>query len=82
MLNQNSDYLLPDIFRLTYLTFTKPEILIERLIYIYVANTPIEPGRLNNWLDAIIAAEYLVSIVSNLLGFLKFNDVIIIVIGN
>ncbi|CAI2726667.1 unnamed protein product [Schistosoma spindalis] len=57
------DYLFPDVIRLTYPTFTSPDKIIERLIQIYVAYAPVEPGcQSNDWIDALAAADYLVSI--------------------
>ncbi|CAH8516350.1 unnamed protein product [Schistosoma rodhaini] len=57
------DYLFPDVIRLIYPTFTTPDKIIERLIQIYVAYAPVEPGcQSNDWIDALAAADYLVTI--------------------
>lgn len=61
------------MIRLTYPTFTSPDKIIERLIQIYVAYAPVEPGcQSSDWIDALAAADYLVSIVS-LFWFILIN---------
>ncbi|CAH8503183.1 unnamed protein product [Schistosoma intercalatum] len=61
------DYLFPDVIRLTYPTFTSPDKIIERLIQIYVAYAPVEPGcQSSDWIDALAAADYLVSIAKDI----------------
>ncbi|CAH8513018.1 unnamed protein product [Schistosoma margrebowiei] len=61
------DYLFPDVIRLTYPTFTSPDKIIERLIQIYVAYAPVEPGcQSNDWIDSLAAADYLVSIAKDI----------------
>ncbi|KAK4469138.1 hypothetical protein MN116_006721 [Schistosoma mekongi] len=63
MPTSHPDYLFPDVIRLTYPTFTTPDKITERLIQMYVAYAPIEPGCQNNdWIDALAAADYLVTI--------------------
>ncbi|KAH8859442.1 Rap guanine nucleotide exchange factor 1 [Schistosoma japonicum] len=63
MPTNHPDYLFPDVIRLTYPTFTTPEKITERLIQMYVAYAPIEPGcQSNDWIDALAAADYLVTI--------------------
>ncbi|RTG88611.1 uncharacterized protein DC041_0008412 [Schistosoma bovis] len=67
LLASHPDYLFPDVIRLTYPTFTSPDKIIERLIQIYVAYAPVEPGcQSSDWIDALAAADYLVSIAKDI----------------
>ncbi|CAH8493547.1 unnamed protein product [Heterobilharzia americana] len=67
MSTSHPDYLFPDVIRLTYPTFTTPEKITERLIQIYVASAPVEPGCQSiDWIDALNAADYLVTIVRDI----------------
>ncbi|VDP75772.1 unnamed protein product [Echinostoma caproni] len=62
---QNLNTLFPQVFRVTYPTFTTPERVIERLIQVYVAHAPMEPGcQSRDWSHALTAAEFLVTLVS------------------
>lgn len=61
------DSLFPHVLSVIYPTFTSPEVIIEKLIQIYIAHSPIEPGcQSKNWIDALTAAEYLITIVCQL----------------
>ncbi|TPP49152.1 Rap guanine nucleotide exchange factor 1, partial [Fasciola gigantica] len=64
---QNLNALFPHVFRVTYPTFTTPDRVIERLIQVYVAYAPLEPGcQSTDWSQALTVAEFLVTIVMEL----------------
>nr|CAH8838836.1 unnamed protein product [Trichobilharzia regenti] len=65
--SSHPDYLFPDVIRLMYPTFTTLEKVTERLIQIYVAYAPVEPGcQSSDWIDALTAADYLVTIATDI----------------